>query len=72
VFLQPNQSLKEELFATQIKSINGREAVIPKEEIKKNLRRSPDYADALALSFVKDELPEIKVYKDEFLTGHWF
>jgi len=69
-----NYMLKEELIATQVKTTNGQEFIIPKEDIKKNLRRSPDYADALALTFVQDELPDVKIYPDNIVKdifGVW-
>lgn len=51
VKLENLQVLKEELLATQITTRNGEEFLLTKEEVKKNLGHSPDYADALALTF---------------------
>lgn len=51
VFLENIIELKEELIATRSISKDGVESIISKDEIKRNLSRSPDYADALALTF---------------------
>ena len=51
VKLQNLKVLQEELLATQVKTRDGEEFILEKEEIKKKLGHSPDYADALALTF---------------------
>ena len=47
--------LQEELLATKIETINGEIRIVKKENIKKGLGRSPDFADALALCFFPPE-----------------
>ena len=50
--------LKRELQATRYKLNNSNKLqIIPKDEIKLNIGRSPDYADALALSFNEPIIP---------------
>ena len=50
--------LKRELQATRYKlNSSNRLQIIPKDEIKLNIGRSPDYADALALSFNDPIIP---------------
>ncbi len=51
VKLDASEVLKKELLATKITTKNGEEFLLTKEEIKKKLGHSPDYADALALTF---------------------
>lgn len=51
VKLQYIRTLQEELLATQIQTRDGIPTIIKKEDIKKKLGHSPDYADALALTF---------------------
>lgn len=55
VFIEQIGKIKEELLATKIETRNGEEFLLTKEEIKKTLGHSPDYADALALTFAKKE-----------------
>jgi len=43
--------LKDELMAMQYQVKNGKVMVTPKEELRKKLKRSPDRADGLALTF---------------------
>ena len=53
-----NEEIRRELQATKYKLNNSnRLQLIPKDEIKLNLGRSPDYADALALSFNEPIIP---------------
>ena len=47
--------LQEELLATKIETVNGEIRIVKKENIKKGLGRSPDFADALALCFFPPE-----------------
>lgn len=49
--LAPDQKLKEELIALRFVYQKDKFRVVPKEIIKKELGRSPDRADALALTF---------------------
>jgi hypothetical protein len=49
--IQPLKVIQEELLATEITSREGEEFIISKEKIKEKINRSPDYADALALTF---------------------
>ena len=52
------EEIRRELQATKYKLNNSnRLQLIPKDEIKLNLGRSPDYADALALSFNEPIIP---------------
>ena len=52
------EEVRRELQATKYKLNNSnRLQLIPKDEIKLNLGRSPDYADALALSFNEPIIP---------------
>lgn len=52
------EEIKRELQATKYKLNNSNKLqIIPKDEIKLNLGRSPDYADALALSFNQPIIP---------------
>ena len=52
--LPPIEGLREELHKVQYKfSKHGRLMLTPKEEIKDKLGRSPDTADALALTFAR-------------------
>ena len=37
---------------------NGKIQIIPKDEIKLNIGRSPDIADALALTYIQDIIPQ--------------
>ena len=55
VAIQDILELKEELLATKTTSRNGVETLISKEEISSNIKRSPDYADALALTFAPNK-----------------
>lgn len=51
--------LHRELQATKyILNNNGKIQIIPKDEIKLNIGRSPDIADALALTYVQDIIPQ--------------
>jgi len=49
--LPPDGMLKDELMAMQYQVKNGKVMVTPKEELRKKLKRSPDRADGLALTF---------------------
>lgn len=49
--LPPDGMLKDELMAMEYQVKNGKVMVTPKEELRKKLKRSPDRADALALTF---------------------
>lgn len=53
-----NSRLQSELLATSITSENGEEKLVSKEKIKRKISYSPDFADALALTFY----PEKKYY----------
>ena len=53
--LQYNKTLQDELLATEITSINGEPKLVKKEIIKVKLGHSPDYADALALTFAPEK-----------------
>ena len=55
VILQYNKILQDELLATEITSINGEPKLVKKEIIKVKLGHSPDYADALALTFAPEK-----------------
>lgn len=51
--------LHRELQATKyILNNNGKIQIIPKDEIKLNIGRSPDIADALALTYTQDIIPQ--------------
>ena len=53
-----NDELYRELQATKyILNNNGKIQLIPKDEIKLNIGRSPDIADALALTYTQDIIP---------------
>ena len=49
--IQPLKVIQEELLATEISTRDGEEFLITKEKIKEKINRSPDFADALALTF---------------------
>lgn len=50
--------LSRELHATKyILNNNNKIQLIPKDEIKLNIGRSPDFADALALTYIQDIIP---------------
>lgn len=52
--------IERELKATKYKlNSSNRIQIIPKDEIKLNLGRSPDFADALALSYYREIIPQI-------------
>lgn len=52
--------IERELKATKYKlNSSNRIQIIPKDEIKLNLGRSPDYADALALTYYREIIPQI-------------
>ena len=52
------EEIRRELQATKYKLSNSNKLqLIPKETIKLNLGRSPDYADALALTFNQPIIP---------------
>lgn len=53
--LPPDGLLKDELLAVDYEVKNGKFIVTPKDELRKRLKRSPDRADALALSFAPFE-----------------
>ena len=54
-----NDELYRELQATKyILNNNGKIQLIPKDEIKLNIGRSPDIADALALTYTQDLIPQ--------------
>ena len=54
--LPPNDELMEELTEIRYKfQSTGKIIIEPKDDIKKRLGRSPDYADALANTFYPDE-----------------
>lgn len=53
------EELHRELQATKyILNNNGKIQLIPKDEIKLNIGRSPDIADALALTYTQDIIPQ--------------
>ena len=53
------EELHRELQATKyILNNNGKIQIIPKDEIKLNIGRSPDIADALALTYIQDIIPQ--------------
>ena len=53
-----NDELYRELQATKyILNNNDKIQLIPKDEIKLNIGRSPDIADALALTYTQDIIP---------------
>lgn len=55
-----NEELERELKATKYKLNSANKIqIIPKDEIKLNLGRSPDYADALALSYIRPIIPDL-------------
>ena len=49
--------LVDELITPEFTYVGGKFAIEPKENIKKRLGRSPNYADALALTFAEAEAP---------------
>ena len=53
------EELHRELQATKyILNNNGKIQLISKDEIKLNIGRSPDIADALALTYIQDIIPQ--------------
>lgn len=58
--LPPNEKLTEELTETKWK-FNSQGSIIiePKEDIKKRIKRSPDYMDALANTFYPEQRPKL-------------
>ena len=53
------EELHRELQATKyILNNNGKIQIIPKDEIKLNIGRSPDIADALALTYIQEIIPQ--------------
>lgn len=52
------KDLREELVGRKVRYPNGKIMIEPKEEFKKNIKRSPDFADALVLLFFSKDVRE--------------
>jgi hypothetical protein len=57
----PDQELAQELIETKWKFMsNGKVQIEPKEDLKKRIKRSPDKADNLALTFYPTNPEEVE------------
>lgn len=64
--------LYRELQATKyILNKNGKVQIVPKDEIKLNIGRSPDIADALALTYTQDIIPIGLIESDRALQNRY-
>lgn len=64
--------LHRELQATKyILNNNGKIQLIPKDEIKLNIGRSPDIADALALTYTQDIIPQGLIEADREIQNRY-
>ena len=67
-----NDELYRELQATKyILNNSGKIQIIPKDEIKLNIGRSPDIADALALTYTQDIIPQGLIELDRELQNRY-
>ena len=64
--------LYRELQATKyLLNNNGKIQLIPKDEIKLNIGRSPDIADALALTYTQDIIPQGLIESERELQNRY-
>lgn len=62
--LPPNEYLEEELRCPTYENKNGKICVMSKDDMRETLKRSPDYLDALMLTFADPKTPEV-VFADD-------
>lgn len=69
--LPPDGLLREELLALEYSVKGGKVTVTPKEELRKKLKRSPDRADSLALTFSPFERAKWVRVGDQTYFDRW-
>lgn len=59
--LPPDEELMQELITPNYEIKKGKIKIMSKDEMKRLLKRSPDKADALCLTFADESVPELKI-----------